>query len=506
MKRMLACLMVLALALATPLCLAEEQPEELLLAQQERAESAVEEASKDLSLAEVLSPDAALNAGEEETETPEEEPPEAPVAEPEVVEPLEAQVISITKSAKKTVYMAVPYVLNVKNGIRSAKSSDTDVATVAKDGTVTLVSTGKAKITIKTGSGKKLTVTLNVEPAPAPGNLRFVAEEGGVRLSWSAAKFATGYLAQISENGKKWTDFKRLKAGKRSLDVTDAVAAPAWFRVVAILGDVYGGASASISFLGPISGVRVICEETKYEGPTNRMNVVWDACNGATGYEVYHAALPSDDYKLLGTTDRTWFPVTRALTRLDAYRVKPLYGDMDLPWSDPVTLWTGYQDNVLPPANLESSTGIILVVNKKAQVVTAYVRDGDGEYTIPLRHMICSSGKVYDRTKNGTYKLKSRKGQWYQYPSGCYIRWPSIYRSGYYFHSPLYYSSKKIMTSTVRRLGTRQSLGCIRLKVFDAEWIYKNCDAGTAVYICDGKSRDSLRKALKPRTVKVSGF
>ena len=161
---------------------------------------------------------------------------------------------------------------------------------------------------------------------------------------------------------------------------------------------------------------------------------------------------------------------------------------------------------MLPPASLTSSTGIILVVNKKAQVVTAYVQDADGKYTIPLRHMICSSGKDYDRTKNGTFKLKARKGEWYKYPSGCYIRWPSIYRDGYYFHSVLYRSKSSIYTSTIDKLGTRQSLGCIRLKVSEAEWIYKNCPEGTAVYICDGKALNNLKKALKPRNVKVSGF
>jgi len=233
------------------------------------------------------------------------------------------------------------------------------------------------------------------------------------------------------------------------------------------------------------------------------MNVVWNRCPGATAYEVYHTTLPSENYTLIGTTDQTWFAVSRSATRLDSYRVKAVFRDVDMPMSEPVNLWTGMQENVLPPSHLTSSSGIILLVNKKAQVVTAYVKDANGDYTIPLRHMICSSGKNYDRTRNGTYTLKSRRGEWYRYPSGCYIRWPSIYRSGYYFHSPLYRSSKKLMGSTVDKLGTRQSLGCIRLKVRDAEWIYKNCPAGTTVYICDGHHRDELKRAIRPQDVSI---
>ena len=181
---------------------------------------------------------------------------------------------------------------------------------------------------------------------------------------------------------------------------------------------------------------------------------------------------------------------------------------IELPMSAPVTLWSGMKENVLPPDDLTSSTGIILLVNKKAQVVTAYVQDAAGAYTIPLRHMICSTGRTYERTRNGTYQLQGKHGEWYTYPgpSGDTIRWPSVYRSGYYFHSPLYDRDHTIRSSTVRRLGKRASAGCVRLKSNDAEWVYKHCPNGTRVVIVDGKSIKALNEALKPRTVKVKGF
>lgn len=511
MKKLLACLLILALSLSA-CALAESLPgDEIVFAQRESADAAVEEVSpianliEDLPQSEEASPEEPLSGDEPPAE---EEPIQDPVQEPPSVlgDPLVPRVISVSGNTRTEVYLAVPYVLEVRGGIKRARSNNSAVASVSKSGAVSLSAEGTAKITVTTLDGDKLAVRLTVLPPPTPTDVKVKFDGAKATLSWKKAPFATRYMVQASPDGQDWTDFKRVKKPKKRLNVTDAIAGNTWFRVVPILGDVFGRASAPVSCFEPITGVRVVCQESKNEGPTDRMNVLWDACKGATGYAVYHVLLPSDDYTLLGTTDKTWYPVTRAATRLDAYRVIPLFGDVELPASDSVTLWTGYQDNVLPPSKLTSSTGIILVVNKKAQVVTAYVQDGEGEYTVPLRHMICSSGKVYGRTKNGTYQLKARKGEWYRYPSGCYIRWPSIYRSGYYFHSPLYTSGKRINTSTVKRLGTRQSLGCIRLKVRDAEWVYKHCAAGTAVYICDGGARDSLKKALKPKAVSVSGF
>ncbi len=532
MNRKIACLLALILALTLPVAsLAEALPDEGdAPVQAEQPDAEALDLSIDLDrLIEADGVDvpevSAGEASEEETpseegareETPQTEDgtqEETPQTEEETQEeapsifgdPIATKTINVTKTASKSVYLGISYVLNVKGDISKASSSAKSIATVAKDGTVTLKKEGTASITITRKKGSKIKLTLKVKAVPAPGNLAVRSADGAMALSWSAAKYATGYLVQYSTDGKSMEDFGVLDSSARSADVTDVVNGTTWFRVVAILGDRFGGTSDTVSVLAPIDDVKVICQESEKKGPSNKMNVTWSACIGAEEYEVYHATLPSGNYTLIGTTQKTWFPVTRSLTKLDAYRVKPVCAGLDLPASDPVTLWTGVQDNVLPPKSLTSKTGIILVVNKDAQVVTAYVKDADGNYTLPLRHMLCSTGRVYDRTKNGTYKLKARVEKWHQYSTGVYIRWPSIYRDGYYFHSPLYSSSKSIMMSTVRALGTRQSEGCVRLKVRDAEWVFKNCPKGTAVYICNGAKKKSLVKAIKVKSVSVKGF
>ena len=447
-----------------------------------------------------------------EVEAAPEEAPQVEEAAPEALAvfgaPLSTRTIKLSKNATKTVYMGLSYVVAPEKGkLSGCMSSDTTVAKISKAGAITLRKPGTAKLTVKTGSKKKLILTLNVMEAPAPQKPAILQKNGQFTLKWSKAKFATNYLAQYSRDNAVWVDLAVTGAGL-SLDVTGAVDGPTWFRVRAVLGDAFGGTSDTVSVLAPPSDVKVVCEENRYTGPTDRLNVTWSAVPGATGYRVYRATLPDGEFVPVATLRKTLYADTRDPIKLYAYRVQPLCDGLELPMSEPVTLWSGLVSNVLPPRSLGSDTGIILLVNKKAQVVTAYIRDANGRYTLPLRHMICSTGRTYDRTRNGTYKLQGKKREWYTYsgPSGDTIRWPSVYRSGYYFHSPLYNKDHTLRTHTVSRLGSRASAGCVRLKVTDAEWVYKNCPAGTTVYICDGRKLEKLNKALKPRDVKVTGF
>ena len=448
-------------------------------------------------------------------QTPAEPAPETP-AEPVDAQPetpsylgdaITAKTIKVSKNLSKTVYMGIPYALSVTGGIKKVKTSASKIAKGAKDGTLTLKKPGKAKLTITTRKGKKFVLTLTVKDTPAPTSPKVTYKSGKFKLKWTKAKYATGYLIQYRPAGGEWTDYKAVSKSKTSATVTDAVTGTMDLRVVAILGDALGGESDAVSVLGAVTNVKVICEEEYTYGPTDHLNVTWKASVGATGYEVYRATLPSDSYKKIGETTKTWYADTRDPDKLYAYKVKPVHeGIEDLPESEPVTLWSGMIDNVRPPKDMKSDTGIILLVNKKAQVVTAYIKDADGKYTLPLRQMICSTGATYSRTRNGEYTLGQRGGEWYRYPSGVYIRWPSTYRSGYYFHSPLYSASKSVMGYTVRQLGSRASAGCVRLKVRDADWVFHHCPAGTTVYICDGKELTKLKDALKPKDVEVNGF
>ncbi|MBR6890184.1 MAG: L,D-transpeptidase family protein [Clostridia bacterium] len=419
--------------------------------------------------------------------------------------------IRLTKaSASKSVYLFLPYRVTVKGEtVASYASSNKKIAKVSRDGTLTLRKTGSVSITATTESGKAYVLNLKVVDGPAPKDLTFTATKHQMRLNWSAAKYATGYLVEYSYDGKNWSEYVATDADTLTRRVTKVTSGTTWFRVRAIFGDHLGGVSDAVTVLTPVTDVKVIYQETFTYGPADRMNITWSPSPGAVKYAVYRTSLPSTDYELIGTTKNTWYPDRMAPTKLYAYRVMPVWNDQyNAPLSDPVHLYTGWQSNVLPPSDMTSSTGGIIVVNKRAQVVTVYIKDEKGNYTLPLRHMICSTGLTYERTRNGVYKIERKLGEWYTYPgpSGDTIRWPSVYRSGYYFHSPLFNRDHTIRYSTINRLGQRASAGCVRLPNNDAEWVYRYCPVGTTVYICDGEARNDLRDALKPKTVKVQGF
>ncbi len=426
-------------------------------------------------------------------------------------EPLKVNTLRLSRNnTSKSVTLGLPYVVAVKGEtIKSVASKDEAVARADATGALTLYKAGETTIVIKTAGRKTFRLKLTVKDVPTPTGLAIASSKRHLVLSWDKVKHATGYMVQVSGNGKKWKDFKPANADVLKMDVAKGVTGSAWLRVVAILGDHFGGASEPVRVFPPVADVKVIQDESYYYGPTDKLNITWKPSVGAYRYEVWRASLPSDDYKLIGTTGETWFPDTLNPTALYSYKVRPAWNGLDtLPFSKPVNLWTGLEQNQLPPGEMDSSTGILLVVNKKAQVVTAYIRDANGNYALPLRHMICSTGRQYDRTRNGTYAISGHKGEWYTYPgpSGDTIRWPSVYRSGYYFHSPLYNRDHSIRGYTVNRLGSRASAGCVRLKSRDAEWVYKNCPNGTTVWICDGGARDDLKAAIKPKTVDVQGF
>lgn len=334
-------------------------------------------------------------------------------------------------------------------------------------------------------------------------DMKATAQASALNITWKAAKHATGYTLRYakSESGP-WMLAKENIQGK-SYAHPIASTDPVYFKITSLYNGVESGVSEVFSAFAPLKDVKVICEETYNGGPTDKLNITWSLAGGATQYEVLRATLPSTTFEMLGTTTKTYYKDTRHPTLAYAYKVRPVYGNTPGAESKTVTLWSDMPANVLPEPSTKSATGIVLLVNKKAQVVTAYTRDASGKYTIPLRNMICSTGSVYERTPTGDFSIISKMSQWYRYPSGVYIRYPSVYTKGLYFHSVLYSSGKKVTSNSISKLGTRQSLGCIRLKVSDAKWVYDYCK-GSTVSIVDGKSNAALKTALKPRNVKIN--
>ena len=147
-------------------------------------------------------------------------------------------------------------------------------------------------------------------------------------------------------------------------------------------------------------------------------------------------------------------------------------------------------------------------VNNTANVVTIYTKDAEGNYTVPVKAMICSIGTA--TPKSGKYKLNGTKHRWHTlfgHTPGTYVygQYTTAIVGNILFHSVPY--TTKGDPSTLEyleydKLGTKASAGCIRLTVQDAAWIYNNISTGTIVEFYNDSNPGPLGK---PSAQKISG-
>lgn len=141
-----------------------------------------------------------------------------------------------------------------------------------------------------------------------------------------------------------------------------------------------------------------------------------------------------------------------------------------------------------------------ICINRKQNCITIYTQDEEGEYTVPYKAMICSTG-LYNATPRGTYHI-STKYLWRELYGGVYGQYATRIHGGVLFHSVPYYSRSKnsLCTDKYNKLGQQASMGCVRLTVEDAKWIAENCPEGTTVEIYDDDDPGPLGK---PEAAKI---
>lgn len=144
-----------------------------------------------------------------------------------------------------------------------------------------------------------------------------------------------------------------------------------------------------------------------------------------------------------------------------------------------------------------------LYVNCRQNVVTAYTFDDKGKFTVPVRAMLCSTG-ANDSTIKGEFNTYF-KGEWHALYNGVYGQYVTGISGDFLFHSVPYsnYAYNSLEVEEFNKLGTQASMGCVRLAVADAKWIYDNCPVGTYVNIYSSDREEPLGK---PQAIKISDF
>jgi lipoprotein-anchoring transpeptidase ErfK/SrfK len=150
------------------------------------------------------------------------------------------------------------------------------------------------------------------------------------------------------------------------------------------------------------------------------------------------------------------------------------------------------------PGGLPAPGTYRIVIDIANQVVMVFRKGRDGEYTEPVRYMLCSSGKN-NKTPIGIFKAGKHHVRFGRFSiGGCAQYWSLITRR-IYFHSVLYNSknAQSYIESAYNRLGTPVSHGCVRLTVPDARWIYYNIAPGTEIEIRKGSTEDVLTSSIR---------
>lgn len=128
----------------------------------------------------------------------------------------------------------------------------------------------------------------------------------------------------------------------------------------------------------------------------------------------------------------------------------------------------------------------IIFVNRTQNCVTVVEQKADGTSAV-AKVMVCSCGRAGHETPEGVFTT-SDYYDWRLMVDGTYGKYAVRFNNSILFHSVPYIQPAEdtLEWDQYNLLGQNASLGCVRLAVADAKWIYDNCKVGTPVAVYSG--------------------
>ncbi|MBO4819700.1 MAG: DUF5011 domain-containing protein [Firmicutes bacterium] len=247
-------------------------------------------------------------------------------------------------------------------------------------------------------------------------------------------------------------------------------------------------------------------EGPKIEGATNTSVILWSSFDLMAGVKVTDDKDPNPSL----VVDSGGFTTSAEGSYKVTYTAKDSYGNETVVerWINvyQVAYYTpGYDSSVYWDATGEWGQPYLVAVNRSHNTVTVYGKDGNGNYTVPVRAMACSTARPGYNTPVSTNVPGGRfhsawRADWCYMVDGSWGRYAiSIDTSlapdpndtwGIMFHSVCYYSQSidNLEYEEYNKLGGTASLGCIRMCVADELWLYNNCPEGFPIVIYDDPS------------------
>ena len=150
------------------------------------------------------------------------------------------------------------------------------------------------------------------------------------------------------------------------------------------------------------------------------------------------------------------------------------------------------------PTPMPDNGSYYITVNVQANTVTVYTLDEKGYYSIPCKAMICSTGPA--TPTSGVYGL-GEQHRWHYLFGDVYGQYTTQITGNILFHSvpyTVYGDPSSLEYWEFDKLGTASSMGCIRLQVKDAKWIYDNYSSIYAVEFYNDPDPGPLGKPEAP--------
>ena len=133
------------------------------------------------------------------------------------------------------------------------------------------------------------------------------------------------------------------------------------------------------------------------------------------------------------------------------------------------------QDVPMGDVLIDTRPDYTIFVNRALNCISIVQQEADGTVT-PVKAMVCSCGREGHETPEGVFQT-SDYYDWRLMVDGTYGRYAVRFNGKILFHSVPYTetSPDTLEWEEYNLLGENASLGCVRLSVMDAKWIYDNC-------------------------------
>ena len=198
-------------------------------------------------------------------------------------------------------------------------SSNTNVATVDKNGKVTAKASGTATITVKTSNGKTATckVTVNL---PAPQITSLTNTSGGIKISWNKVPGAYGYRLYYKPASGGWKRFKDTTA----TSFTDSGVSPNRTETYTIRCiDKNGNTVSGFYSKGwSMTYTPVAPTISKLENTSGGIKISWNKIAGVYGYRLYYKTSSGGWKRFKDTTATSFTDSGVSPNRTETYTIR----------------------------------------------------------------------------------------------------------------------------------------------------------------------------------------